>query len=78
MWEQPKNHVPRVKLKIQKSVLGGKRKINDLALSITKACQSASFKRNKKVYKDPESFYRTSRALKKYIQNKKGVLKYSA
>lgn len=63
--QKPTPHVPRVKLKIQKSGLGGKRKINNLALSITKACQSASFKRNKKVYKDSESFYRTSGGLKK-------------
>lgn len=49
-------YIPRVKLKIQKSGLGGKRKINNLALRITKACQSASFKRNKRVYKDPRSF----------------------
>lgn len=60
-----KRYIPRVKLKIQKSGLGGKRKINNLALSITKACQPASLRRNKKVYKDPESFYRTSRVLKR-------------
>lgn len=58
-------YIPRVKLKIQKSGLGGKRKINNLALRITKACQSASFKRNKRVYKDPRSSYRTSGVLKK-------------
>lgn len=51
---------PGATLKILKR--GGGGQINNLALRITRACQAASLKRNKRGYKNPESFYRTPRA----------------
>lgn len=43
------------------------------ALRITRACQAASFKRNKRGYKNPESFYRALRASRKQRQSREGA-----
>lgn len=47
--------------------------INNSALRITRVCQPASFKRNRRGYKNPESFYRTPRASRKQRQSREGA-----
>lgn len=63
-WPGPRSHVTNSEVWVRRGM-----QINNSALRITRVCQPASFQRNRRGYKNPESFYRTPGASRRQKQS---------